>query len=162
MNENITLPQPDQITRKERDDAMGAYFMMFAAWGIGLPFPFLNLIAAVIYYVLNRKESRFVAFHAHQSLTSQTPVTVANGSLLFFTIRNMVRDFQFPAQYWWWLAFVTLLNIAYIVISLVALARAYRGNFFYIPFFGRWAFNRWYGPNAASVDPVVRPNLPPG
>jgi len=51
----IRLPQPDEITRREREDAMGAYFMMFAAWGIGLPLPFLNLVAAGIYYGLHRR-----------------------------------------------------------------------------------------------------------
>ena len=81
MSEEIKLPQPDEISRREKEDAMGAYFMMFAAWGIGLPFPFLNLVAAVIYYGLHKRKSKFVAFHALQSLTSQVPVTVANAGL---------------------------------------------------------------------------------
>ena len=164
MNEeiSITLPQPDEIPRREREDAMGAYFMMFAAWGIGLPFPFLNLIAAGIYYGIHKKKSRFVAFHALQSLSSQIPVTVANAGLLFWLIRNLVRDFGFYNSFWAYLAFVVALNIAYLVISLVALSRAYKGNFFYFPIFGRIAFDNWYGPNApGDGEPEVRPNRPP-
>jgi len=159
--EKIILPQPDEITRKERDDAMGAYFMMFAAWGIGLPFPLLNLVAAGIYYGINRKKSKFVAFHALQSLISQIPVTLANAGLLFWTIRNMVIKGGFFVSFWSYLGFTVVLNLAYLVTSLVALTRAYKGNFFYFPFFGRIAFDAWYGPNAPRGDSRIRPNHPP-
>jgi len=159
---SITLPQPDEISRREREDAMGAYFMMFAAWGIGLPLPFLNLIAAGIYYGIHKKKSRFVAFHALQSLSSQIPVTIANAGLLFWLIRNLVRDFGFNSSFWVYMTFVAALNIAYLVTSLVALSRAYKGNFFYFPIFGRMAFDNWYGTNApGDGESKVRPNRPP-
>ena len=51
----IALPQPDEIPKREREDAMGAYLMMFAAWGVGLPLPLLNLVAAIIYFFTNKK-----------------------------------------------------------------------------------------------------------
>ena len=160
--DSITLPQPEEISRREREDAMGAYFMMFAAWGIGLPLPFLNLLAAVIYYGLNKKKSRFVAFHSLQSLTSQIPVTVANAGVLFWLIRNLVREDFFSSAFWFYFAFTAALNLAYLITSIVALARAYKGNFFYFPLFGRWAFDRWYGPDApGSAEDGPRPNLPP-
>ena len=164
MNEYdaIRLPQPDEISRREKEDAMGAYFMMFAAWGLGLPLPFLNLVAAGIYYGLHRKKSRFVAFHGLQSLTSQIPVTVANGALLFWIIRNIVVERGFGTAFWTYVAFAAVLNLVYLVTSLIALIRAYKGNFFYFPLFGRWAFDRWYGPNSPAEDEASpRPNLPP-
>ena len=46
---HIALPQPHEIPKRDREDAMGAYLMMFAAWGAGLPLPLLNLLAAIIY-----------------------------------------------------------------------------------------------------------------
>ena len=157
----IKLPQPDEITRREREDAMGAYFMMFAAWGIGLPLPFLNLVAAGIYYGINRKKSKFVAFHALQSLTSQIPVTVVNAGLLFWLIRNLVVGGGFTVSFWLYLTLDTALNIAYLVSSLIALSRAYKGNFFYFPIFGRMAFDSWYGPDAPDREYAVRKNRPP-
>lgn len=30
-NKKIKIPQPDKISEREREDAMGAYLMMFAA-----------------------------------------------------------------------------------------------------------------------------------
>ena len=158
----ITLPQPDELSRREKEDAMGAYFMMFAAWGIGLPLPLLNLVAAGIYYGLHRRKSRFVAFHALQSMASQIPVTLLNGGLLFWFLRNMIREDLFAREFWFYLAFTAAVNLAYLITSLVALTRAYKGNFFYFPIFGRWAFDRWYGPDAPTDDETrIRPNLPP-
>ncbi len=157
----INLPQPDEITRREREDAMGAYFMMFAAWGIGLPLPFLNLVAAGIYYGINRKNSKFVAFHALQSLTSQIPVTVVNAGLLFWLIRTLVIKSSFSGSFWIYLSFAVALNMAYLVISLIALSRAYKGNFFYFPVFGRMAFDSWYGPDAPDGEMGTRANRPP-
>ena len=43
------LQQPDEIPEREKEDAMGAYLMMFAAVAIGLPLPIINLIASIIY-----------------------------------------------------------------------------------------------------------------
>ena len=158
----FSIPQPEDISRREREDAMGAYFMMFAAWGIGLPLPLLNLAAAGIYYGLHSRKSKFTAFHALQSLTSQIPVAVANAGLLVWFIHTAAGDYVYTGGFWIYLAFTAALNLAYIITSLVALTRAYRGNFFYFPVFGRWAFARWYGPNARKADePKVRPNLPP-
>jgi len=53
---------------------MGAYLMMFATLAVGLPLPLINLVAAFIYLYINRKTSRFVHFHALQSLYSQIPL----------------------------------------------------------------------------------------
>ncbi len=68
--EFVDLPQPDQLTEREKEDGMGAYLMMFAAFAVGLPLPAVNLIAAMIYYFINRKKSRFIHFHCLQSFLS--------------------------------------------------------------------------------------------
>src|SRR6185503_9229661 len=72
------LPQPEEIAEREKEDAMGAYLMMFAAVAVGLPLPVINLIAAIIYYFVNRKKSRFIHFHSLQALLSQIPTTIIN------------------------------------------------------------------------------------
>jgi len=62
------VEQPDEIPIREREDAMGAYLMMFAALAAGLPLPIINLIAALVYFYINKGKSRFVRFHSLQSL----------------------------------------------------------------------------------------------
>ena len=170
MNSNeIKLPQPDEISSREKEDAMGAYFMMFAAWAVGLPLPIFNLIAAFIYFFIHRKKSRFTAFHSLQSLLSQLPVTVVNVGLIVWVVRIVVRWFIFDTEagpffsqaFFGYLIFMILLNILYIVISIVALVKARKGLFFYMPLFGRLAFARYYGPNAIDYDKPREANKPP-
>jgi uncharacterized Tic20 family protein len=160
-HEPIRLPQPDEIPAREKDDAMGAYLMMFAAWAVGLPFPVLNLVAAFIYFMINRKKSRFVAFHSLQSLLSQIPVTVGNLAVIVWLVSILVTEMIFPQRFFAFLYFMIAINIVYVIYSIVALVRARRGSFFYMPFFGRAAFARYYGPNAVPLEKPVDPNRPP-
>ncbi len=157
----IRIPQPDEVSKREKEDAMGAYFMMFAAWGIGLPLPVLNLIAAFIYFMIHRKKSRFVAFHAHQSLMSQLPVTAINLTLIVWLIRILFTNLYFPSRFFIFLLFMVLANILYVVFSIVALMRARKGQFFYMPLFGRYSFGRYYGPSAKPLEEPLEPNRPP-
>ena len=159
--EELTLPQPDEISSTEKDDAMGAYLMMFAAWAIGLPLPILNLIAAVIYFYVNKKTSRFVAFHALQSLISQIPVTLLNVALIVWLFRILITGLPFTSGFYVLLGIMACSNILYVIFSIAALVRAKKGNFFYFPFFGRVAFSRFYGPKAVSIDSSVKENRPP-
>jgi uncharacterized Tic20 family protein len=160
--DGASLPQPDEIPAGERDDAMAAYLMMFASLAIGLPLPLVNLVASLVYWLVNRKTSRFVAFHSLQSLLSHLPVTVVNAGLVAWTIAAIASPVRFGAAFFWFLAFTVLLNIAYIVISIVALVHAHKGRFFYIPFFGRVSYLRLYGPRAeARRKTVAWENRPP-
>ena len=160
-SEEKTLPQPDEISSAEKDDAMGSYLMMFAAWAIGLPLPILNLIAAVIYFYVNKKKSRFVAFHALQSLLSQIPVTLLNIALIVWLLRILITGLSFTSGFFVLLGIMVCSNILYIIFSIAALVRARKGNFLYFPFFGRVAYSRFYGPNAVSLESSVKENSPP-
>ena len=140
----IPLPQPSEVTQRERDDALGAYLMMFAALGVGLPLPVLNLIAALIYYYVNRATSRFVGFHALQSLLGQTPVTLANTFVVVWLIRIVLTDLEFPSEFYIALVVMGLLNVIYIVFSVIALSYARKGRMYYMPLFGRAAYSVHY------------------
>jgi uncharacterized membrane protein len=142
----IILPQPDEITKRDKDDAMGAYLMMFAAMGAGLPLPLINLLAAVIYYYINKKKSRYVAFHAYQSLITQIPISVLNAGLLFWLLRILLMTSPvFNSSFFIYLSFAGLWNLIYMVLSIVASVKARRGHLYYMLLFGPIAFNRFYG-----------------
>jgi len=93
------LPQPVEIEIRVKEDTMGAYFMMFATSAIGIPLPILNLVAAVIYYYVNRSKGKFVQFHTLQSLWSQIPLTFLNSGLVAWTIVNFAKDLDFTSYY---------------------------------------------------------------
>lgn len=157
------LPQPEEITEREKDDAMGAYLMMFASLAIGLPIPLLNLIASVIYFLVNRKTSSFVAFHALQALLTHIPVVLLNAGVVAWIIANLATHAASWAWFFWYLFFTILVNLTYIVWSIIALINASKGRFFYMPVFGRISFARYYGPKATRAPRVPRvwENKPP-
>jgi uncharacterized membrane protein len=161
----IPVPQPADIGQREKDDAMASYLMMFASWAVGLPLPLVNLVAAVVYYAVNRKASKFVAFHSLQSLLSQVPVSALNAGVVGWLVGLLVRSSRGLAIDWWpflgYLFFAVALNILYLVFSIVALVHANKGRLYYLPFFGRVAFARHYGAAAAGREKPAWVNRPP-
>lgn len=141
----MTLPQPDQITLREKEDAMGAYLMMFAAWGAGLPFPLINLIAAAVYFVINSKRSKFVSFHAYQSLLTQIPISLFNAGLLAWAAALFFSsNWSLSVTFVSYAIFVALWNLIYMIFSIIACIAARKGRFYYFWVFGRLAFARYY------------------
>jgi uncharacterized Tic20 family protein len=158
----VRLPQPEEITQREKDDAMAAYLMMFASLAVGLPFPFINLIASLVYYLVTRKTSPFVAFHGLQSLLFHLPVTLLNAGAVGWLIAALVTGPHFPPVFFAYVLFTAAVNVLYIVFSIIGLIAAHKGRFYYIPLFGRIAFSRWYGPRSeARRTAPVWENKPP-
>lgn len=166
------IEQPEEISMRDREDAMGAYFMMFAALAAGLPLPILNLVAAIIYYYVNRNKSRFVKFHSLQSLYSQIPTTLLNAGLVFWTLRMIFTDLRMEDNpdiggvfatvgelYWGYLYVVIAGNVLYIVFSIVAAVKARKGRFYYMIFFGRLAYHAAY--RKTETQEFSEQNLPP-
>ena len=153
------LPQPDEIEVRVKEDAMGAYFMMFATTAMGLPLPILNLLAAVIYYYVNRDKGKFVQFHTLQSLYSQIPVSLLNSGLVAWTIVNFVKDFDFTGLYWGYLVMTAAADLIYLIFSIVGAVKARKGIFYYFIFFGKLAYHQVYQirPERPSAGPMNRP-----
>ena len=155
------LPQPGEIETRVREDAMGAYFMMFAAGAIGMPLPIINLIAATVYYFVNRSKGRFVRFHTLQSLYSQIPVTLLNIGLIAWLITNLVREYPFESMFWGYLVMTATANLVYFIFSIVGAVRARKGRFYYFLFFGRLAYQQVYRIRP-ETDKGEAVNRPPG
>jgi len=143
--EYYPLPQPAEIPEREKEDAMGAYLMMFAAVAIGLPLPIINLIAAIIYYYINRKKSRFIHFHSLQSLLSQIPTTVINWGLVIWSVGILLREnWKLTPEFWGYAIFAGTSTLLYFVFSLIAAYKARQGRMYYFLFFGKVAYEAAY------------------
>jgi uncharacterized membrane protein len=155
------LQQPEEIAEREKEDAMGAYLMMFAAVAIGLPLPIINLIAAVIYYFVNRKKSRFIHFHCLQSLLSNIPTTLINWVLVIWGLRIFFTDQVITDTFWAYAVFAGLTTLIYFIISIIAAAKARQGKMYYFLFFGKIAYEVAYRvrpiDNVLSTDPINKP-----
>ncbi len=160
MANYLPVPQPEDVPIREREDAMGAYFMMFASLAAGLPLPIINLIAAVIYLYVNKSKSRFVHFHSLQSLYSQLPTSLMNAVLVFWSVQIFIlENFEINDAYKGYVLTVVLANLVYFVFSIIAAIRARKGRFYYFAVFGKLAYHQAYRERPEDLDQPV--NQPP-
>jgi uncharacterized Tic20 family protein len=155
-------PQPDELPLRIREDAMGAYLMMFAAWGVGLPLPLINVIAAIIYYFVNRNKGRFVKYHAHQSMASQVAVGLINAGAVFGLFRVFFLERDMSRYFFAYLLTVIVINVFYFVFSIIAAVKARQGRIYYYWFFGKLAYHAAFVMNDDKPDREQAINAPPG
>lgn len=153
------VPQPEDLDIREREDAMGAYLMMFAALGAGLPLPILNLVAAIIYYYINKGKSLFVRFHSLQSLLSQLPTSILNAVAVFWGIRIAFFDYAFTDIFKGYLWMVGVANLIYIIFSIIGAVKARKGQMYYFLFFGPISYQSVFKRSDKHASTAV--NQPP-
>ena len=73
-------------TEHELEKASNSYLMSLIALMAGLPFPIINLLATLIFYVGNRKGTHFVRWHCTQALLSQLSLLFVNSYGFWWTI----------------------------------------------------------------------------
>lgn len=164
----------EKITTHDKNDAMAAYLMMFASASIGGFIPFMSVIASVVYYFIVGNKSHFVKYHSLQSLLSQLPITIINSLVVLWLIIRLLQFFgfivynlnfsptEFSFRYFFpyfpftfvifLIIFVICMNLFYFVFSIIAALYAYKGKIYYIPIFGKIAYNRIYG---KKIDPPI-------
>lgn len=148
----VSIPQPEDIPVREREDAMGAYLMMFAALAAGLPLPIINLIASLVYYFIHKDKGPFIKFHLLQSLYSQLITSGMNVVFVFWTVRIFFFESTMVTDYYkGYVAVVVLANLLYFIFSIIAAVRARQGRFFYFLVFGKWAFHQAFSIRNADV-----------
>lgn len=157
------IPQPNEIPLKDREDGMGAYLMMFAAIGAGLPLPLLNLLASIIYYNIFKKADLFVRFHCHQALFSQLPLTLLNAIGTFWAARAFFSDtWFFTDALKGYLIMLVIANIIYITFGIIAAVKARSGKMYYFWIFGKISYHTVFSIKVASPLAVQEPvNKPP-
>lgn len=163
INQYHPVPQPDDIPLKDKEDAMGAYLMMFAAIGAGLPLPLINLLASIIYYNIFKKSSLFVRFHCHQALYSQLPLTLMNGVATFWGLRVIISDdWHFTDALKGYLIMLLIANIVYIIFGIMSAVKARNGKMYYYWIFGKLSYHAVFKINDTSTSETNKPvNTPP-
>jgi len=159
--EYYPLEQPEELTIRQKEDAMGAYLMMFAAIGAGLPLPIINLAAAIIYYYINKSSSRFVKFHSYQALIATIPTTLINAGAMFWALRIFFTEWHVTSAFKGYILAAIIANIAYFIIGIIAAMKARKGIYYYYLFFGKIAYQKVFAikPGDDKIEAPV--NLPP-
>jgi uncharacterized Tic20 family protein len=153
------IPQPEELSDREKEDASGSYLMMFATTAIGLPLPIINMIASIVYYFVNRSKGKFVEFHSLQSMYSQLIISVFNNFIVIWAIVNLVKHNPFTNNFWGFTIAIGVFNVIYLIFSIIGAVRAHRGRFYYFMFFGRLAFIQVYKKREEFQEKPV--NAPP-
>ena len=143
-NDYYPIQQPHDLPSKEKEEGMSAYFMMFASLAAGIPLPILNIIAAAIYYHVNKHKSRFVQFHSLQSLLSQLPVSILNFGLVVWVIYLFRSNFDVSLCFVLYAVMTVLFNLLYLIFSIVAAIKARNGRMYYFIFFGNYCYEKVY------------------
>lgn len=138
------LTTAEEVTPKNRERAMAAYLTMFATSVAGLPLPFINFFAALAFHLFIKSSGQFVAFHSYQSMLSQLIVSIINGVAVVWAVLAFISG-NFSNAFIAYIAGAVIINIAYVIISLIAAYRAYNGRMIYFIFFGALAHQYAYG-----------------
>ena len=95
----------------ELEAASNSYLMSLLVAMIGLPFPIVNLIATIIFFLANRRQTYFVRWHCMQALVSQLPLFCTNSILFWWTVRVLIGWTSLSSFYFAYLFTVLLFNL---------------------------------------------------
>ena len=114
-----TTPKP-QICDEDAEKASFAYLMSTIVLIVGLPFPIINMIATIIFYIANRKKTYFVRFHCLQSMLSQIFVIAMNTVGIWWTVSVIFWSSQITDAYLAYMITIGGFNILEFIASLYA------------------------------------------
>ena len=118
----------DTPREHEMESAANSYLMSLLAAMAGLPFPIINLVATVIFYLANRRNTYFVRWHCTQALVSQLPLFCTNSVLFWWTVRVVVGWTPLSSLYFAYLFTVVLFNVIDYVATIHTMIAVRRGR----------------------------------
>ena len=112
----------------ECESAANSYLMSLLAAMAGLPFPIVNLVATVIFWLSNRRGTYFVRWHCMQALVSQVPLFLTNCMLFWWTVRVVLGWAPLSSLYFAYLFTVVLFNVVDFVATIHTMLAVRRGR----------------------------------
>ncbi len=111
----------------ELEKASNSYVMSLVAIIGGLPFPIINLIATLAFYVGNRKGTYYVRWHCMQALLSQFSVFLVNTVGFWWTISVILGYESVSNQYIAYLLTILVFNAAEFLGTIFTAIKARKG-----------------------------------
>lgn len=107
----------------ESEQASNSYLMSLLAFMIGIPLPIVNLLATLIFYLGNRKASRFVRWHCTQALFGQFFVLFINSYGFWWTMSIIFSDESISNDYIAYMLTALGFNLAEIIFTIITAIR---------------------------------------
>lgn len=112
----------------ERERASQSYLMTLVTAIVGLPLPILNLVALLIFFVLNRKSTYFVRWHCTQALLSQLSLIAVNSFGFWWTISILFGPETLSNRYIAYVITLLLFNLADFIATIVTAIEVRKGR----------------------------------
>ncbi len=112
----------------EAEKASNSYLMSLIAIMVGMPLPIINLLATLIFYFGNRKNSYFVRWHCMQTLISQFTLLLFNGFGFSWTMAIMFGPRTISNEYIGYVITIILFNLLEFIATITAAIRTRKGK----------------------------------
>lgn len=123
----------------EAEKASNSYLMSLVAVVAGLPFPIVNMLASLFFYVANRNGTYFVRWHCLQAFYSQLALLPVNSISFWWTFSVLFQDEPATNHYFAYLFTVMIFNLTEFVSTMYAAIQTRKGQHVEFFFFGSLA-----------------------
>jgi uncharacterized membrane protein len=117
-----------KASEHEAEKASTSYLMSLIAVIVGLPFPIINLLATLIFYMGNRKGTFFVRWHCTQALVSQASLLLINSYGFWWTIDVLFRDGVVSNAYIGYMMTAFLFNLTEFIVTMHTAIQTRKGR----------------------------------
>ena len=117
-----------QPAEYEAEKASTSYLMSLLALVVGLPFPIINLIATILFFLMNRKSTYFIRWHCTQALLSQCTLLMMNSYGFWWTISIMFGPESITNKYIAYIFVILIFNISEIIATIYSAIQTRKGK----------------------------------
>lgn len=112
----------------EAAKASNSYLMSLLSLLAGVPLPIVNLIATLLFFMMNRRSTYFVRWHCTQALLSQLSVFFLNSYGFWWTVSIIFTDATLSNDYVAYVITVGLFNIFEFMFTLYTVIQVRKGR----------------------------------
>ena len=117
-----------QPAEYEAEKASTSYLMSLLALVVGLPFPIINLIATILFFLMNRKSTYCVRWHCTQALLSQCTLLMMNSYGFWWTISIMFGPESITNKYIAYIFVILIFNISEFIATIYSAIQTRKGK----------------------------------
>ena len=111
----------------EAETASNSYLMSLIAIIDGLPWPIINLIATLIFYLSNRKSTYFVRWHCTQALLSQLSMLFINSYGFWWSVSIIFTKETITSNYIAYLIAAIIFNLTELIVTIYTAIKTRKG-----------------------------------
>tara|TARA_B100001250_G_scaffold343309_1_gene311927 strand:- start:350 stop:781 length:432 start_codon:yes stop_codon:yes gene_type:complete len=111
----------------EKESASNSYLMSLIAGIFAIPIPIINLIATLIFYLANKKNTHFVRWHCTQALLSQLSMLFINSIGFWWTISVFFYSNSITNSYISYIVVMLLFNLTEFIATIYSAIQTRKG-----------------------------------